>query len=89
VGEDKVIVNETKSVPRLDDIDQFIAVLGEIADYFPEYTGKRIVPIFASLRMGQDVVDYLTRDTIHAMAMEDKTMDLADFRQVGPNLERR
>ena len=49
VTTDKVIINETKSVPRLDCIDQFITVLGQVMDYFPEYKGKTIIPIFASL----------------------------------------
>ncbi|RMF35250.1 MAG: hypothetical protein D6759_04920, partial [Chloroflexi bacterium] len=83
VGEDWVIINETKTSPRLEDIRDFIKALEEIEDYFPEYRGKRIIPIFASLYMGEDMVNYLTRHRIYAMAMGDETMDLLNFQALG------
>ncbi|RMF27986.1 MAG: hypothetical protein D6759_16665, partial [Chloroflexi bacterium] len=49
----------------------------------PEYRGKRIIPIFASLYMGEDVVNYLTRHRIYAMAMGEETMDLLNFAALG------
>ena len=82
VGTHQVIINETKSTPRIDYINEFIQVLGEIEDYFPEYTGKTLVPIFASLHIGEDVVTYLTRNRIYAMAMGDETMELKNFQPV-------
>ncbi len=86
VGETQVIINETKSKPRIDYINEFIEILPQIEDYFPEYTGKTIIPIFASLHIGADVVTYLTRNQIYAMAMGDETMELKNFQQV---IERR
>ena len=83
VGEDWVIINETKTSPRIEDIRDFIKALEEIEDYFPEYRGKRVIPIFASLYMGEDMVNYLTRHRIYAMAMGDETMDLLNFQALG------
>ena len=82
VGEHQVIINETKSSPRIDYINEFIAVLAQIEDYFPEYAGKTIIPIFASLHIGEDVVTYLTRQRLYAMAMGDETMELKNFQRV-------
>jgi len=82
VGDNQVIINETKSSPRIDYINEFIAVLAQIEDYFPEYAGKTIIPIFASLHIGEDVVTYLTRQRIYAMAMGDETMELKNFQRV-------
>ena len=82
VGTHQVIINETKSTPRIDYINEFIQVLGEIEDYFPEYAGKTILPIFASLHIAPDVVTYLTRNQIYAMAMGDETMELKNFQPV-------
>jgi len=79
VCNDKVIVNETKSTPKIEYIDEFINVLKEIYDYFPEYRGKKIVPIFSSLYIPDDLVTYLTKNNIYAMAMKDDTMDLLNF----------
>ncbi|MBM4141341.1 MAG: hypothetical protein FJ242_07655 [Nitrospira sp.] len=79
VCDDKVIVNETKSTPRITYIDDFIAVLKEFHDYFPEYDGKKVIPVFASLYLQDDVVNYLSKNGIYAMAMKDDTMDLLNF----------
>jgi hypothetical protein len=77
-----VIINETKSTPRIDYINDFIDVLKEITDYFPEYRDKQIIPIFSSLYLPEDIVDYLTRNKIYAMGMNDDTMDLLNFEKV-------
>ena len=81
-GENQVIINETKSTPRIDYIDGFIEALTQIEDYFPEYAGKKIIPIFASLYIGEDIVNYLTRNQIYAMGMGEETMEIINFRQV-------
>jgi len=80
--DDKVIINETKSTPRMDYINEFIDVLKEITDYFPEYKDKEIIPIFSSLYLSDEVVAYLTKKKIYAMAMKDDTMDLLNFEKI-------
>ena len=82
VGENQVIINETKSTPRIDYINAFIEVLAQVENYFPEYTGKTIIPIFASLYIGEDVATYLTRNHIYAMMMGEEMMELINFREV-------
>jgi len=82
VCDDKVIINETKSNPKIEYINEFINVLKEIYDYFPEYKDKKIIPIFSSLYIPEDLVTYLTKNRIYAMAMKDDTMDLLNFEQV-------
>jgi len=82
VCDDKVIINETKSNPKIEYINEFINVLKEIYDYFPEYRDKKIIPIFSSLYIPEDLVTYLTKNRIYAMAMKDDTMDLLNFEQV-------
>ncbi|MBC8231993.1 hypothetical protein H8E77_20775 [bacterium] len=82
-GENQVIINETKSTPRIDYIDGFIEALAQIEDYFPEYMGKTIIPIFASLYIGEDIVNYLTRNQIYAMGMGEETMEIINFQQMG------
>ncbi|MFN8494997.1 MAG: hypothetical protein U0350_45760 [Caldilineaceae bacterium] len=82
VGQDKVIINETKATPRLEYIDEFIQTLAEIDDYFPEYKGRTIIPVFASLYLADNIVKYLTRRNIYAMAMGAETMTLVNFEQI-------
>jgi hypothetical protein len=73
---DRVIINETKSNPAIEYIDSFLKVLPEIGDYFPEYQGMTLVPVFSSLYLGEDVVNYLSRHGVYAMAMGDENMTL-------------
>lgn len=82
IFDDKVIVNETKSTPRITYIDDFCAVLKEFYDYFPEYKGKEIIPIFSSLYLSDDVISYLTKNKIYAMAIKEETMDILNFEEV-------
>ncbi len=76
ICDDKFLVNETKSTPRIDYINDFIKVLSEIEEYFPESKGKTVIPIFSSLYMGEDVINYLTKNHIYALGMNDDTMEI-------------
>ncbi|PMQ01786.1 MAG: hypothetical protein CBR30_03705 [Dictyoglomus sp. NZ13-RE01] len=82
IWNDNVIINETKSNPRMEYINEFIDVLKEIYDYFPEYKDKKIIPIFSSLYLPEEVVVYLTKKKIYAMAMKDDNMDILNFDKV-------
>jgi hypothetical protein len=84
VCDDKVILNETKATIRTEYITDFINFIRnkKFFDYFPEYKGKKIIPIFSSLYLQDDVVDVLTKAGIYAMAMKDDTMDLLNFKEI-------
>jgi len=79
---DKVIINETKSTLKVEYINEFMNVLREIEDYFPEYKEKEIIPIFSSLYLSDEIVKYLTKKRIYAMALRDDTMDLLNFEKI-------
>jgi hypothetical protein len=82
-----VILVEVKSTPRVPYIDDFIAVLKELHEYFPEYKAKKVIPVFASLYLPDDVIAYLTKNGIYAMAIKEDMMDLMNFESVKPNLD--
>lgn len=82
VWNDQVIICENASTPRIDYINEFIEVLDEFDEYFPMYADKTIIPIFGSLYMSEEVVNYLTQHQIYALAMRDEDMDLLNFEQV-------
>ena len=78
VGTRAVLLNETKSSPRASDARRFAAFLesGEFARYFPQYRELPIVPAFSSLSIPADLVTYLTRRGIYAIAMGDEAMQV-------------
>ena len=81
VGTRAVLLNETKSSPRSSDARAFFEFLrsGEFARYFPKYAGLPIVPAFSSLSIPDDMVTYLTRHGIYALAMGDEAMQVVNL----------
>ncbi|MCL0086920.1 hypothetical protein M1N65_02515 [Thermodesulfovibrionales bacterium] len=81
---DKVIFNETKSTIKPEDIRGLIRFLksGEFFDYFPEYQGKKLIPIFSSLHISSNTVKTLSKNRIYAMVMGDETMTIINFEAV-------
>lgn len=75
---DKLILNETKSNPRMEYVKDFIEFIksGEIFDYFPEYKNKEIIPLFASLYVPDNIIKYFSNNNIYVMGMKEETMDL-------------
>ena len=81
VGTRAVLLNETKSSPRSEDARAFVEFLrnSEFALYFPEYEKLPIVPAFSSLSIPEDMVTYLTRHGIYAVAMGDEAMQVLNL----------
>jgi len=75
---DKVIVNETKSNPKPESAVDFIDFIksGEFFNYFPEYGGKELIPIFASFNIPENVLKKLSKNNIYAMGIKEDTMDI-------------
>lgn len=84
VCEDIVVLNETKSSPEIRDVEKLAAFLEseELFDYFPEYRGYRICPIYSSLYLDEAFVSALTRKGIYALTMKDETMEILNYSDV-------
>ena len=84
VGEFAVLLNETKSSPRAEDARAFADFVrsGEFALYFPEYRELPITPVFSSLYLPDDLVTFLSRNAIYAVAMGEETMQVLNREQV-------
>ncbi len=87
VGGDLVFLNETKSTVRESYVREFIEFVDNKAffDYFPEYAGKGLIPLFASLSVPDDKVKILSKAGIYVMTMTDTTMDLVNYGDVAKN----
>ena len=84
VGTQAVLLNETKAVVYPEYPRAFVKFLesGQFARYFPEYRELPIVPVFSSLSIPVDVVTYLTRRGIYAVAMGDEAMQVLNLDEV-------
>ena len=87
VGSRAVLLNETKSTPRPEYAREFVDFLnsGEFGLYFPEFRELPIVPVFSSLQIPPDLVTYLTRNGIYAVAMGDDAMQILNLTEVDPS----
>lgn len=81
VGDRAVLLNETKSTPRGADARRFVRLVrgGEFFLYFPEYKDLPIVPMFSSLSLPDDLVTYLTRNRVYALAVGDEAMHVLNL----------
>ena len=84
VGTKAVLLNETKATARPEYARAFVEFLEtrQFARYFPEYPELPIVPVFSSLSIPADVVTYLTRRGIYAVAMGDEAMQVLNLDEV-------
>ncbi|MBF0228966.1 MAG: DUF1640 domain-containing protein [Desulfamplus sp.] len=87
VSDEFFFLNETKSTPKISYANDFIELLPNIYDYFPQYKEKRLIPIFSALHIPDEIKNYLTKHKIYAMAMTDETMDLINFEDLSKSEE--
>jgi uncharacterized protein (DUF3084 family) len=78
VGPAAVILGEAKSTPSIEYVDAFREKVQTFFDFFPEYRGKRLIPIFGSWAIPDVLVDRLTGHGIYALRMGADTMELAN-----------
>ncbi|MBF0389891.1 MAG: hypothetical protein HQK71_07270 [Desulfamplus sp.] len=69
-------MNETKSTPKIQYVNEFIDVLKTIYDYFPEHKGKELIPIFSALNIPEDVKKYLTKNKWYLKILKEKRIDI-------------
>ena len=78
------IVVESKTSPKLSDVDHFRESLASVREYFPQYASLPLRPIFASLFIADHVVKYCTRHAIYALGMGPETMQLLNCDELPP-----
>ncbi len=81
---ENVFLIEVKATPRVEYIKDFQEKkVPNFKKLFPEFIDKRLILIFASLRIEEDIVRYLTRQGIYAMAYREwEYMDILNFDEV-------
>jgi len=79
-----VFLVEVKSTPKIDYINEFKdKKIDRFLALFPEYREHKLVPIFASLRLEEDIINYLTKQKIYAMAYKEwEYMDILNFDKI-------
>jgi len=86
VGEKAILLNESKVTARLDYAKEFVEFLKnkEFFQYFPEYQGRIVKPVFSALNVPDNVIAYLTKQGVYVVAMGDDVMQVVNK----PDLEK-
>ena len=73
---DYVMINETKSNLRAEDVTKLIATISITREYFPEFEDRKIIGSIASVSIDESVVNFATSKGILALAVGDALMDI-------------
>ncbi|HGE71290.1 TPA: hypothetical protein ENX78_10675 [Candidatus Poribacteria bacterium] len=81
--EDKVFMIEVRSYPDQQYVNKIIKKASKLLEFFPEYKGKEIIPIYASLVFDDNMVKYATKKGLYLMAYREwEYMDIINFDEV-------
>lgn len=73
---DFVMINETKSNLRAEDVTNLIETISITRYYFSEYHDRKIIGSVASLSIDESVVNFATTKGILALSVGDELMDI-------------
>ncbi|MHB8231549.1 MAG: hypothetical protein ACYDDB_01435 [bacterium] len=77
---DKVFLIEVKSTVREKYIEAFLKRKEQFFDFFPEYTGRKLIIIMADISLNDGIVSLLSKNNIYAMAYREwDYMDILNF----------
>ena len=80
VSDDHVFLVEAKSSPKEQYLYEFIENIEKFRKLFPEYGDKRLIPIFASLRFDEKMIQLATDKKIYLLAYREwEYMDFLNF----------
>ncbi len=86
--EDKVFLIEVKSTLRPKHIEEFKEKMRRFREFFPEYKGKKLISIFASLSIDDNFINMLSKEGIYAMAYREwDYMDILNFEKISEKKE--
>lgn len=86
VCEDMVFLVEAKSSPAMDNITSFHNTIERFNLLFPEYTGKKLIPIIASIYIPEELIQFCTKEGFYDLAFREwEYMDILNFEDIQLN----
>lgn len=84
VWEGHVLLLEAKATVRVEYLEAFARFVKEEAffTYFPEYSGRKLIPVFSSLALTEEEVAWLSARRLYAVAMGEDAMALLNAEAV-------
>ncbi len=75
VAGDYVFVVEVQSYPRPSDIDEVDEKISRFFEFFPEYSDKKIIPVYSTLYANDNIINRAAEKKIYVLALKGDYMD--------------
>jgi hypothetical protein len=72
----QVVLNSTKATLRSADVDAMIPHIAAFREFFPEYRGRPVVGLLATLSVEESVLNYAERQGFLVAAVGDQLMEI-------------
>ena len=82
IAGDKIFVVDVKSQYRSEYFKRFKKMLEEFFDWFPEYKGKKIIPVIASFNLSPGVIKQATKRKCLALQMGGEYLEFVNFKDL-------
>lgn len=83
VSEGRVFMIEVKSTPKPEHVDEILQKAARLTEFFPEYNGLEVVPVFGSILFPENVIKYATKRKLYVMAYREwDYVDILNFSEV-------
>ncbi|MBF0591919.1 MAG: hypothetical protein HQL02_07515 [Nitrospirae bacterium] len=80
---DKAFMIETKSHPDSRDVTEILTKTKTLANFFPDCTGKQIIPMLASIVVDKSVVNYANKQGLYVVAYRQwEYLDILNFAKI-------
>jgi len=79
-----IFVNSTKSTLESADVKDFIKDIQVFREFFPEYKGKKIIGILASLYVEENVIKFAEKAGFMVLSVGDRLMEVKNTRGFKP-----
>jgi len=76
VSGEYMLINETKSQLKPEDVEKFVTKLSEAREFFPEYAEKKIIGAIASLYVDDSIVRFGERSGLIVLGFGEDVMDV-------------
>jgi len=73
---ERVVLCEVKTSAKVAQIKAFAESLKDFFDFFPEYDGRELIPVFCSWSLDDKVRRRISELKLYGVAMGDETMEI-------------
>ena len=75
-GAERVVLCEVKTSAKVAQVETFAESLKDFFDFFPEYEGRELIPVFSSWSLDDKVRRRISELKLYGVAMGDETMEI-------------